>query len=124
MALLGIFSFCFCLFCQSVHKKIKSCNLRSAFADCTGNLILVPKGSCDGITCMFLCYCNIIVLFRLNEGKGQQQFELSLKQLLQSMTGMMCYNTDSTVLVQGACLKYLPSTIPDILTVFSATELR
>ncbi|GFG33105.1 hypothetical protein Cfor_10663, partial [Coptotermes formosanus] len=59
----------------------------------------------------------------LNEGKGQQQFELSLKQLLQSITGMMCYNTDSTLLAQGACLKYLPSTIPDILTVFSATEL-
>ncbi|XP_069695131.1 dedicator of cytokinesis protein 1 isoform X3 [Periplaneta americana] len=59
----------------------------------------------------------------LNEGKGQQQFELSLKQLLQSITGMMCYNTDSTLLVQGACLKYLPFTIPDILTVFSATEL-
>jgi hypothetical protein len=67
----------------------------------------------------FLC-----ILFRLNEGKGQQQFEVSLKQLLQSITGMMCYNTGSTLLVQGACLKYLPFTIPDILTVFSATELR
>ena len=107
-----------------MHKKITFCNLMRSFADCTENLILVPKGSYDCITCMFLCYCNIIVLFRLNEGKGQQQFELSLKQLLQSMTGMMCYNTDSTVLVQGACLRYLPSTIPDILTVFSATELR
>ncbi|PSN51994.1 Dedicator of cytokinesis protein 1 [Blattella germanica] len=59
----------------------------------------------------------------LNEGKGQQQFELLLKQLLQSITGMMCYKTDSTLLVQGACLKYLPSTIPDILTVFNPTEL-
>ncbi|KAJ9589857.1 hypothetical protein L9F63_017012, partial [Diploptera punctata] len=59
----------------------------------------------------------------LNEGKGQQQFELLLKQLLQSITGMMCYTTDSTLLVQGACLKYLPSTIPDILTVFDAKQL-
>jgi dedicator of cytokinesis protein 1 len=72
----------------------------------------------------FLKSCWYNILFRLNEGKGQQQFEVSLKQLLQSITGMMCYNTDSTLLVQGACLKYLPSTIPDILTVFSATELR
>ncbi|XP_023708307.1 dedicator of cytokinesis protein 1 isoform X4 [Cryptotermes secundus] len=59
----------------------------------------------------------------LNEGKDQQQFELSLKQLLQSITGMMCYNTDNTLTVQGTCLKFLPFTIPDILTVFSATEL-
>ncbi|CAG2068915.1 unnamed protein product, partial [Timema podura] len=36
---------------------------------------------------------------------------------------MMCYDTDSTLLVQGACLKYLPSTIPDILTVFNCTQL-
>lgn len=61
---------------------------------------------------------------RLYEGKGQEQFEVSLKQLLQSITAMMCYNTDATLLVQGACLKYLPTTIPDILQVFSATKLR
>lgn len=28
------------------------------------------------------------------------------------------------LLVQGACLKYLPTTIPDILKVFKAKELR
>ncbi|XP_049862449.1 dedicator of cytokinesis protein 1 isoform X3 [Schistocerca gregaria] len=59
----------------------------------------------------------------LNEGKGQAEFETCLQQLLQSITSLMCYNTDSTLLVQGACLKYLPSTIPDILEVFSATQL-
>ncbi|XP_071445315.1 dedicator of cytokinesis protein 1 isoform X2 [Hetaerina americana] len=59
----------------------------------------------------------------LYEGKHQEEFETSLKSLLQSITGMMCYNTDFTLLVQGACLKYLPSTIPDILKVFDSKEL-
>jgi hypothetical protein len=35
-ALLGFYPFYFCLFCHCVHKKIKSCNLMSGFADCTG----------------------------------------------------------------------------------------
>ncbi|XP_046384567.1 dedicator of cytokinesis protein 1 isoform X4 [Ischnura elegans] len=59
----------------------------------------------------------------LYEGKHQEEFEASLKSLLQSITGMMCYKTDSTLLVQGACLKYLPTTIPDILKVFDSKEL-
>ncbi|XP_067134875.1 dedicator of cytokinesis protein 1-like [Centruroides vittatus] len=64
-----------------------------------------------------------ILFAALNEGKGKQQFELSLKQLLQSITGMMLYRTDSTLVVQGACLKYFPFAIPDILSVFDSKEL-
>lgn len=59
----------------------------------------------------------------INEGRGHQQFEASLKGLLQSCTSLMCYTTDGTLLAQGACLKYLPTTIPDILTVFDAIHL-
>ncbi|KFM70970.1 Dedicator of cytokinesis protein 1, partial [Stegodyphus mimosarum] len=50
-------------------------------------------------------------------------FELSLKQLLHSITAMMLYDTDSTLLVQGACLKYFPYAIPDVLSVFDGKEL-
>lgn len=60
----------------------------------------------------------------LNEGKGTQQFELSLEQLLKSITGMMLYKADTVLLVQGACLKYFPATIPDILHVFDKEQLR
>lgn len=59
----------------------------------------------------------------LNEGKGTQQFELSLEQLLKSITGMMLYKADTVLLVQGACLKYFPATIPDILHVFDKEQL-
>lgn len=36
----------------------------------------------------------------------------------------MCSNSDSTLFLQGACLKYIPHSIPDIMTVFSTTQLR
>nr|CAD7428799.1 unnamed protein product [Timema monikensis] len=73
--------------------------------------------------CMRFVVRSRLLFSELNEGKGQEQFEVQLKQLIQSITGMMCYDTDSTLLVQGACLKYLPSTIPDILSVFNCTQL-
>ncbi|XP_075232677.1 dedicator of cytokinesis protein myoblast city [Lycorma delicatula] len=73
--------------------------------------------------CMRFIVRSRFLFSELYDGKGQQQFELSLRQLLQSIAAMMCYNTDSTLVVQGACLKYLPSTIPDVLTVFDSVQL-
>lgn len=66
----------------------------------------------------------LLFFFSLNEDKGREEFEISLKKLLESITSMMVYDTDSTLLVQGACLKYFPFTIPDILSVFDGLELR
>lgn len=60
----------------------------------------------------------------MNEMKGQEQFEVSLQQFLRSLSAMMSHNTDHTLLAQGACLKYLPLSIPDILSVFNAKQLR
>ena len=42
-------------------------------------------------------------LARINEGRGKQQFEISLKQLLTSINSMMLYKTENTVLVQVSC---------------------
>uniref|UniRef100_T1IIV8 Dedicator of cytokinesis protein 1 n=1 Tax=Strigamia maritima TaxID=126957 RepID=T1IIV8_STRMM len=64
-----------------------------------------------------------ILFSQLNEGKGRQHFESSLQQLLNSFTGMMLYTSGMTLLVQGACLKYFPTTITDILSVFDSKEL-
>lgn len=63
-------------------------------------------------------------LYRLYEGKGQQTFEMSMYEMLKLISNLMCSNSDSTLILQGACLKHLPHSIPDIMTVFSATELR
>jgi dedicator of cytokinesis protein 1 len=64
------------------------------------------------------------VTFRLNEGRGEEDFAYSLRHLLQSMINLMSFTNNHIVVHQAKCLKYLPSTIPDILTVYSATELR
>lgn len=69
-----------------------------------------------------------IILFQfdysLNEDKGQEIFALSLMELLYSFTMLMVDETDSTLLVQGACLKYFPFIIPDVLSVFDGKQLR
>ena len=59
----------------------------------------------------------------LNGGKGKSQFEDSLKKLLNSITNMMLSNDQATLLVQGACMKYFPFAITDILFVFNENEL-
>lgn len=63
-------------------------------------------------------------IFRLYEGKGQQTFETSMYEMLKLITNLMCSNLDTTLFLQGACLKYLPYSIPDIMTVFSNIQLR
>ncbi|XP_044743403.1 dedicator of cytokinesis protein 1 isoform X2 [Chrysoperla carnea] len=55
--------------------------------------------------------------------KEKDSFETNFIQLLQSLTNLMSYATDSTLLVQGACLKFLPSTISDIILVFDPIKL-
>ncbi|KAH9503217.1 Dedicator of cytokinesis protein 1 [Bulinus truncatus] len=59
----------------------------------------------------------------LNEGRGKQQFEISLRQLITAINNMMVYKTDNTLLVQGAALKYMSSVIGDVITVFDKIEL-
>ncbi|XP_026809422.1 dedicator of cytokinesis protein 1 isoform X2 [Rhopalosiphum maidis] len=60
---------------------------------------------------------------QLYEGKGQQTFEMSMYEMLKLISNLMCSNSDSTLFLQGACLKYIPHSIPDIMTVFSTTQL-
>ncbi|KAL1137917.1 hypothetical protein AAG570_009612 [Ranatra chinensis] len=64
-----------------------------------------------------------ILFADLYEGKVNDEFIFLFEEMLQSIVTLMHNNTDNTLLVQAACLKYLPSTIPDILQVFSATKL-
>ncbi|XP_065350993.1 dedicator of cytokinesis protein 1 isoform X4 [Cloeon dipterum] len=59
----------------------------------------------------------------LNEGRGGEDFAYSLRALLQSMINLMSYNHKHIVVHQASCLKYLPTTIPDILQVFNAADL-
>ncbi|RWS31375.1 hypothetical protein B4U80_06775 [Leptotrombidium deliense] len=60
---------------------------------------------------------------KLNGGGGRQEFEKSLANLLRTLTQLMLPESKATIVVQAACLKYFPSAIPDILTVFDGKDL-
>ena len=60
----------------------------------------------------------------LYDNEGQEQFERLLKALLQSMAKFMERSDDLVLLAQGACLKYIPCAISELLQVFSDNELR
>lgn len=57
-------------------------------------------------------------------GKGQQEFEKSLQQLLDAIADMMKLTEDNTLTVQAHCLKYITTTIPDIITTFDPVAMR
>lgn len=66
-----------------------------------------------------------ILFMGLNEVTDlEDDFDDSLRQLLKNVIMLMSSSKDELLREQGACLKYLPSTIPDICRVFDNKELR
>uniref|UniRef100_A0A8C0VDF8 Dedicator of cytokinesis 1 n=1 Tax=Cyanistes caeruleus TaxID=156563 RepID=A0A8C0VDF8_CYACU len=59
----------------------------------------------------------------LYENKGEADFRDSLLQLFKSINEMMSSNSDQTVIVKGAALKYLPAIVNDVKLVFDPKEL-
>lgn len=55
--------------------------------------------------------------------KDDHVFEITLGRLLSNIATMMCHTSDKLLREQGACLKYFPSTIPDILKIYSHKQL-
>ncbi|XP_012257396.2 dedicator of cytokinesis protein 1 isoform X1 [Athalia rosae] len=55
--------------------------------------------------------------------QDEEEFSQTLTELLKSIVDLMSHETDGTLLVQGACLKYLPTTIPHVLRVYSGKQL-
>ncbi|CAL4142292.1 unnamed protein product, partial [Meganyctiphanes norvegica] len=51
-------------------------------------------------------------------GRGREEFEKSLHQLLEAMANMMIHTTDNTLTIQAHCLKYITATISDTITNF------
>ena len=65
-----------------------------------------------------------LLFCELYDDRDQNVFECELKDLLNSIVIMMGFSSDNILLIQGACLRYLPTTISDILLVFDARKLR
>lgn len=64
-----------------------------------------------------------ILFIQLYENKGEAQFMESLLQLFKSINEMTSSQTDQTVIVKGAALKYLPTIVNDVKLVFDPKEL-
>ncbi|XP_033191354.1 dedicator of cytokinesis protein myoblast city isoform X4 [Bombus vancouverensis nearcticus] len=71
--------------------------------------------------CMRFVVESRLLFTALNQ--DEEEFSQTLTELLRSIVELMRHETDSTLLVQGACLKYLPTTIPHLLRVYSGKQL-
>ena len=71
--------------------------------------------------CMRFVVESRLLFTELNQ--DEEEFSQTLTELLKSIVELMRHETDSTLLVQGACLKYLPTTIPHLLRVYSGKQL-
>lgn len=60
----------------------------------------------------------------LDDNEDGDQFEALLRSLFDSMATFMKRSDDLVLLAQGACLKYIPCAIPDLLNVFDQEQLR
>lgn len=72
----------------------------------------------------FVSRSRILFLEVYPEINSEDEFEDSVRELLHNIIYMMSLKNDQLLREQGACLKYLPSTIPDILMIFDKCELR
>ena len=70
-----------------------------------------------------LTHC-VNLLNRLNDNRGKEQFEISLKQVFVSLNVLMHENSDASLVIQGAALRYFPTTISDVITVFDPQQYR
>ncbi|CAH1170856.1 unnamed protein product [Phaedon cochleariae] len=71
----------------------------------------------------FVARSRILYVELYPENDPEDDFDESMRELLQNIISMMSSGNERLIREQGACLKYLPSSIPDILLVFDHIQL-
>ena len=66
---------------------------------------------------------SFVSVIRLNDNRGRQHFESSLRELFMALNKLIGQTKESTVIVQEALLTYLPRVIADVMTVYDPLEL-
>nr|XP_023027433.1 dedicator of cytokinesis protein 1-like [Leptinotarsa decemlineata] len=71
----------------------------------------------------FVARSRILYMELYPENDPEDDFNANIRSLLKDINSMMSSDIEGLIREQGACLKYFPSCIPDILLVFNHVEL-
>ncbi|XP_056641342.1 dedicator of cytokinesis protein 1 isoform X3 [Diorhabda sublineata] len=104
----------------SVLKTIVS---RASDATTSSKDLIFRTMKCLQYFMKFIARSRILYKEIYPEYDPEDDFDESMRDLLQNIVYMMSSSIESLIREQGACLKYLPSSIPDMLLVFDSKEL-
>ncbi|XP_072385409.1 dedicator of cytokinesis protein 2 isoform X1 [Diabrotica undecimpunctata] len=87
------------------------------------NSLIFKTMKCLQYFMKFIARSRILYKELYPEYDSEDDFEESMRDLLQNIIFMMSSSIEALIREQGACLKYLPSSIPDMLLIFDPKEL-
>ncbi|XP_066248093.1 dedicator of cytokinesis protein 1 isoform X1 [Euwallacea similis] len=107
----------------SILKSIISKASYSTRAEATKDNLIFRTMKALQYIMRFVSRSRILFLEVYPEFNFGDEFEESIRELLRDFIYLMSSGNDQVLREQGACLKYLPNTIPDILLIFDKCEL-
>lgn len=116
--------FSLCTLFRKLISVLKSVVSRAVDITNSKEILLFKTMKCLQYVTRFVSRSRILFKDIYPEDDPEDDFNESLTDLLQNIIYLMSSSKDSLLREQGACLKYLPSTIKDILLVFDHVKLR
>lgn len=111
-------------FFRKLISVLKTVVGRASDATMSSKDVIFKTMKCLQYFMKFIARSRILYKELYPEHDSEDDFDESMRDLLQNIIYMMSSSNESLIREQGACLKYLPSSIPDMLLVFGHKELR